>query len=76
MKFSSTKFQGKLSDTSKRAIAELSLEGIEVSDNLLNDMALMDKGLITEREFLNRTITRATESHERPISLSRNANAR
>jgi hypothetical protein len=52
MRLSSTKFQGKLSDASKRAIAELSLEGIGAGDNLRNDMALMDKGLITEREFL------------------------
>ena len=50
----------KLSDTSKKVLHELGLEGIEVSSELLEDMKRLDDETITMDEFINRAIKRAT----------------
>lgn len=48
-----------LSEDSKRALVNLSLEGITLSSALLADMQLLDSGKISQKEFLERAITRA-----------------
>ncbi|MBA2651880.1 MAG: antitoxin VbhA family protein [Tatlockia sp.] len=48
-----------LSEQSKRALANLNLEGIKPTPALLADMKQLDNGLITEEQFLQRAINRA-----------------
>lgn len=48
-----------LSEQSKRALANLHLEGIKPTPALLEDMKQLDNGLITEKQFLQRAINRA-----------------
>lgn len=48
-----------LSESSKRALASLALEGISPSPQLLADLKLVDSGQLTEDEFLARAIARA-----------------
>ncbi|HEV8050915.1 MAG TPA: hypothetical protein VGP47_00355 [Parachlamydiaceae bacterium] len=48
-----------LSEQSKRALANLHLEGITPTPELLHDMKQLDKGLITKEQFLQRAINRA-----------------
>ena len=48
-----------LSEDSKRALVNLSLEGIIPSSVLLADMQLLDSGKISQKEFLERAVTRA-----------------
>jgi len=48
-----------LSENTKRALANLALEGISPSPQLLADLKLVDSGQLTEDEFLARAIARA-----------------
>jgi len=57
----------------ERTIAELALESISISEVMRQDMVLLQQGKISEQEFLNRAIKRAT-GDERSFSISRNEN--
>lgn len=46
------------SDDSKRALTHLGLEGITPTSELLADMHLLDVGKITEKEFIERAVSR------------------
>ena len=48
-----------LNENTKRALANLALEGISPSPQLLADLKLVDSGQLTEDEFLARAIARA-----------------
>jgi hypothetical protein len=56
-----------------RTLKELALEGIGVSDDLHNDMKLLEQGKISQKEFLERAKQRATHD-ERSLSIPRNTN--
>lgn len=48
-----------LSGNTKRSLANLALEGISPSPQLLADLKLVDSGQLSEDEFLARAIARA-----------------